>query len=54
MISKFSVVSKCPSLICVIHLVNGAQFLKATLALLPLFSIFPITKIYASKKNHKD
>ena len=53
MISTFSAVSKCSSLICVIHLVNGAQFLKVTLALAALFLIFPLTKIM-HQNNQKD
>ena len=34
--SKFSAVSICSSLISKLHLVNGAQFLKAYLVLLSL------------------
>ena len=52
MISKFSAVSTYSSLICVIHLLNGAQFLKATLLSLLLPSVVvmsPITRIYASE-----
>ena len=37
------------SFICVMHVLNGAQFLKADFVSLPLELIFPVTKIYASE-----
>ena len=50
--SRLSAVSSmCSSFMWVTHLVNGAQFLNATLifASPPVVLISPITKIYASK-----
>ena len=48
--SKFSAVSTCSSLISRLHLVNGAQFFKASLALALAAAalIVPSLKIYAS------
>ena len=44
------VLSTNTSLIFVIHVENGAQFLKATSVLLSAFTVlFPVTKINASE-----
>ena len=37
------------SFICVMHVLNGAQFLNAAFVLLPPEVIFAVTKIYASE-----
>ena len=37
------------SFICVMHVLNGAQFLNAAFVSLPQELIFPMTKIYASE-----
>ena len=49
-ISKFSAVSTCSSLISKLHLVNGAQFFKANLVVASAAAalIVPSTKILAS------
>ena len=50
-ISKLSAVSKCSSVICVTHLVKGAQILNATLVFAATSAIFisSVTRIYASE-----
>ena len=52
---RFSSVSVCLSFIWVTHLVNGAQFLNATLvfSLPPVAVIYPVTSMHASN-NQKD
>ena len=52
-ISKFSAVSTCSSFICVAHLVNGAQFLNATLVSAAISATF-ISQEYMHQSNHKD
>ena len=37
------------SFICIMHVLNGAQFLNAAFESLPLEVIFPVAKIYASE-----
>ena len=37
------------SFICVMHVLNGAQFSNAVFVSLPQEAIFPVTKIYASE-----
>ena len=45
----------CSSFICVIHFVNGAKFLNATLAfsLPPVAVISPVTRIYACEYSQR-
>ena len=49
--SRLSGLSTCSSFMWVMHFVNGAQLLNATLALASptVAVIFPVTRIYASE-----
>ena len=54
-ISKFSTLPTCSSVIWVLRVVNGAQFLNATLVLASSAAavISPVTRIYATEQSQR-